>query len=200
MRVRPDQDALRAGVLIGGLSRRMGKPKQLVELDGKPLLDYVVDAVSPFGPVYLIGDGPTTVHHQDLPRLSDAEAFQGPIAGIMGALQSHSTGWWLIVACDQPWLSKQAIEWLLGQRQQSSTAVIPHDANGAQPFPGLYETSFQTTVSTGGQGRVGISSLASAASVHSPRLPESPLRRGWASVNTVGDLQSALVDANDVSA
>ena len=177
----------------------MGKPKQLVELAGKPLLDYVVDEVSPFGSVYLIGEGPIAVHHQDLPRLSDAEGFQGPIAGIMGALQSHPAGWWLIAACDQPWLSKSAIKWLLDQRHQSCAAVIPHDANGAQPFPGLYETSFQTTVATAEQGRVGISSFASAASVHSPRLPESSLRRGWASVNTPQDLQGVLVDNDDVS-
>jgi molybdopterin-guanine dinucleotide biosynthesis protein A len=47
------------GVLVGGQSRRMGRPKQLVEIGGGTMVEHVVRALSEeVDEVVLLGDSP----------------------------------------------------------------------------------------------------------------------------------------------
>lgn len=41
-------------MLAAGSSRRLGRPKQLLEVDGRPLLQHVIDAAAAAGPVQLV--------------------------------------------------------------------------------------------------------------------------------------------------
>ncbi len=195
----PELPELKAGILIGGQSNRMGQPKQLLELDGRPLLDYAVQSLCLFKEIALIGPGPVPEQHSALRPIADAEGFRGPLAGIGGALQSQPLCSWLIVACDQPWLSEGAIEWLLRQRRPGAIAVIPHSASRPQPFPGIYEACFLEVLTNESSARtrladqgLGISSFSELPTVHSPTLPDSVVG-AWGSVNTPDDLRDASV-------
>jgi CTP:molybdopterin cytidylyltransferase MocA len=45
----------RALILAAGAGRRFGGPKQLAELDGRPLLEHVLDVAAPWAPLVVLG-------------------------------------------------------------------------------------------------------------------------------------------------
>ncbi len=91
-------------VLTGGASRRMGRTKALVEVDGTPMASRVADALSAAGcePVVLYGGDPIELAPLDRPVLPDRYPGEGPLGGILGVLEQFAEPATdvLIVACD----------------------------------------------------------------------------------------------------
>jgi len=70
-------------VLIGGSSRRMARPKHLLSLDGKLLLDRAVEALAPVvDEVVLLGAGELPASQAGRARLPDPPGTTGPLAGL----------------------------------------------------------------------------------------------------------------------
>lgn len=95
---------LGAAVLTGGLSRRMGRTKALIEVDGRAMGDRVIDAARSVGaePVVLIGGDPNELESLGAPVVPDRYPGEGPVAGILGALR-HFEGTAdrvLVLPCD----------------------------------------------------------------------------------------------------
>lgn len=167
----------------------MGGPKQMLQVGDRYLIDLIVQPLRLIGPPTLIGSGEVPDHLRNLGRVPDIEAAVGPLAGVLGALRSDRSGW-LISACDQPWLSSSAVEWLLNQDSGDAAAVMPRDAERIQPFPGIYRPQFADIAYEAGPGAA-ISALADDPRIHSPSVPE-PLTRAWSSVNAPEDLATLL--------
>lgn len=78
-------------ILAGGLARRMGGgDKALLKLDGRTLLDRIVDRLSPqIGPLALNANGdPARFTRFGLPVIPDTvEGFAGPLAGVLAGLR-----------------------------------------------------------------------------------------------------------------
>lgn len=81
---------LLGGVLVGGGSRRMGTPKQLLGWRGSTLAELAVAALAPHvGEVVLLGGGPVPDPLAGLTRLADSElppAARHPGSGARGAV------------------------------------------------------------------------------------------------------------------
>lgn len=80
------------GVLLaGGMARRMGGgDKCLMEMGGRPLLSYCIDAAAPqVGPLIINAAGdPARFRDFDLPVVADViEGFAGPLAGVLTGLE-----------------------------------------------------------------------------------------------------------------
>ena len=83
-----------AGLLVGGGSRRMGRPKALLELAGDSLAERALAAVIPrVDGVALLGSGKVPAALHDLPRLADVAGVDGPMAGVLAA-----TALWMLRA------------------------------------------------------------------------------------------------------
>lgn len=88
-------------VLAGGASRRMGRDKVILELDGERLIDRVVRRVSVLGGVIVVAAGPVRA-------LVVAGAVvvedpgHGPMGGVAAALPSITSEVVVVVAADQP--------------------------------------------------------------------------------------------------
>lgn len=165
----------------------MGGPKQMLQVGDRFLIDFVLEPLRSIGPPALIGAGPVPDHLEDLERIADADGAAGPLAGVLGALRSDPGSTWLIVACDQPWVTETAIDWLLAQRIPGAAAVMPRDSSRVQPFPGIYEPGFATVARDADRGTA-ISALAGDPRVHSRRIPPE-IGTAWASVNRPEDLR-----------
>src|SRR5688500_10381340 len=90
-------------VLAGGASRRMGEPKALVELAGRPLIAHAVDAVADAGlePV-VVAKPDSPVPDLGVTILDEPAEPQHPLCGIVAALRYADTRPVVVIGCDMP--------------------------------------------------------------------------------------------------
>jgi molybdopterin-guanine dinucleotide biosynthesis protein A len=65
----------------------------------------------------------------------DAIAGEGPIIGIRSALAAHPRVAWLVLACDLPFLSDEAVDYLLRKRDSAGFATAYRSAHDDLPEP-----------------------------------------------------------------
>ncbi|ACB49449.1 putative molybdopterin-guanine dinucleotide biosynthesis protein A [Crocosphaera subtropica ATCC 51142] len=153
---KPFQSALSAIILAGGKSSRMGKDKALIEIKGVPLLQRSATLIQAYAnPIYIIT--PWIERYQRivpsscylLQEVCPSGDSQGPLVGFAQALSHVKTEWVLLLACDLPNLTTQAIEEWLQQLHQVSdqvTACLPLHEKGWDPLCGFYRSSCLTSL------------------------------------------------------
>jgi molybdopterin-guanine dinucleotide biosynthesis protein A len=127
-------------VLAGGLGRRIGGDKAVVELAGRPLISYPVTALrAVLGDVKVLVKPGTT-----LPGLAGVEIWtepaepHHPLVGILHALRSAAPRPVLICAADMPFLTAEAVRELAGADPGGAPAVVAARARGLEPMLGCY--------------------------------------------------------------
>lgn len=113
-------------VLAGGRSARMGDDKALIAYRGRPQAEYLFDLLRPHcAAVHLScrSDQAQLPGYVGLPRLVDAYADLGPLAGILTALESRPGAAWLVAACDLPYLDAAAVAALVAGRDPAALAT-----------------------------------------------------------------------------
>jgi len=174
-----------AGILFGGKSSRMGRPKHLLEINGQTWLEQTVDCVrGAVEKVVLLGAGTIPDALGDLPALPDVDAKQGPLRGMLAAMRWAPFAAWIFLPCDTPRVSSAAIRWLLQQRAPGRWAILPrtHGTDFIEPLPGCYDFRARTIL-----GLIAPSQLADHPETHSPTIPAA-LSSAWENINTPEDL------------
>ena len=69
------------------------------------------------------------------PLIVDSVPGQGPIVGIRSAIAAHPGSAWLVVACDLPFLSDQALSQLLAERDPAASATAFRSVHDGLPEP-----------------------------------------------------------------
>lgn len=87
-------------VLAGGASRRMGRDKATLELDGQRLVDRVVARMDTVGDRVWVARGSRPLGRTD--ELADVAGCTGPLAGILAALRASDAELLGIVPVDAP--------------------------------------------------------------------------------------------------
>jgi molybdopterin-guanine dinucleotide biosynthesis protein A len=125
-------------VLAGGRSRRMGRDKALLEIDGETFLARVARTLtqSTGGHVVVSVAGETSLHTEaawliiaDAPDLHD----HGPIAGVVSAMRWATKGAFdriVTLPVDMPFVAAPAISYLLETARAASVA-----GTGGNPIP-----------------------------------------------------------------
>jgi molybdopterin-guanine dinucleotide biosynthesis protein A len=91
-------------VLAGGASRRMGAPKALAELGGRPLIAHPLDAAARAQlRAIVVAKAATPLPALDVPVWIEPDEPQHPLTGLVAALERAGEPV-VAVACDQPWL------------------------------------------------------------------------------------------------
>ncbi len=181
---------LLGGLLVGGASRRMGRPKQLLELGGRTLAETAAGALAPHVErVVLLGGGTVPAALERCQRLPDPPGLAGPLAGILAALRWAPRAAWAIAACDLPAVGPEAVAWLVGQRRPGRRAVLPRlPAGRVEPLLAVYEPHAAAVLEAlAARGRLAPRELAGAPGVATPEPPPE-LAGAWADVDTPGDL------------
>ena len=116
----------------GGQSRRMGRDKALVELDGRPMLEHVIERVSGLGQAQtlLVSNDHAAHARFGLPLVRDSLPDAGSLGGIYTALLHSQCGHTLVVACDMPVLSPALLRHMLALRAEGEYDVIVPRVNG----------------------------------------------------------------------
>ncbi len=108
-------------ILAGGQSARMNhKDKGLILFNGKPLISYVIDIVHQDVCSILISANRNISEYQRFGEVitDSLPGFQGPLAGILSALNKVKTKYLLIVPCDGPFINQSLVTRLLKNMQK----------------------------------------------------------------------------------
>ena len=124
-----------AVVLAGGGSRRMGSPKALVELGGRPLLAWALAAAQAAGLEAVVVAKPgSQLPPLDVPLWAEPELPVHPLAGIVAALERAAPSAVVVLACDMPFVPAELIARLAAL--DAVAAAPPGEA-----FPARYESA-----------------------------------------------------------
>jgi molybdopterin-guanine dinucleotide biosynthesis protein A len=78
-------------ILAGGKSSRMGEDKGFLLRNGKPFIQYSIDALTPLvSEIIIVSDHPKYDVFR-LKRINDITKNSGPVAGICSGLEASST-------------------------------------------------------------------------------------------------------------
>ncbi|MES9855514.1 MAG: molybdenum cofactor guanylyltransferase MobA [Sedimenticola sp.] len=138
-------------ILAGGLARRMGgHDKGLVELAGRPMIEYVIKSMTSQVDSLLINANrsETLYQHYGFPVIHDSRNdFAGPLAGVVTAMEQTSSEMILAAPCDGPWLPHDLGERLYNKMIESEADVcVAHDGDRLQPVFGLFRCSLAPSI------------------------------------------------------
>ncbi|MEK6643506.1 MAG: molybdenum cofactor guanylyltransferase [Planctomycetota bacterium] len=149
---------LSGAVLVGGASRRMGRPKAQLLHQGRSFLEQILVTLRPFverlvvvggasAQVALRGVSPET--RANVGWLPDVVDQAGPLAGVVAALQHDHECDWLCIACDMPSIEPGALRWLIDQYRRVDADVVAarmEETTAPEPFPAIYARTALTSL------------------------------------------------------
>ena len=173
------------GILVGGVSRRMGRPKADLRFRGLTFFEIVSQAMEDLeGPVVL-GERSDTDHI----ILPDVAGIGGPLAGLLSAMRWQPSAAWVFAACDLPLVERSVIQWLVEQRRSDRQIILPRTDGRVHPLLALYEpTSLASLERLAAGGYPALSSLQDAPGVFVVE-PPARLVRCWTNVNTPTEMK-----------
>lgn len=128
-----------AVILAGGASRRMGRDKAWLELEGKSLLTHALEKVRSLGifEVYISGRPGVdySAYHSEV--LHDLEPGFGPMGGIERALFASTAPLLLVLAVDLPRMSAAFLA-RMRSKCDPLTGVVPFLREQVEPLAAIY--------------------------------------------------------------
>lgn len=180
--------SIHAGLLIGGKSLRMGRPKALLKRGGITLAERSFKILSEVSEkAVLLGSGRLPECLKAAERLPDIQGPRGPLAGMLSAFRWSPQSAWLISSVDMPLMNKDAWEWLLSQRRPGIWAVLPEirGSKGVETTGALYEPMiFEYVEALARNGTMKLQEIKRHPKVITPAVPLT-LAEAWKNVNTV---------------
>jgi len=135
-------------VLAGGLSKRMGKPKQFLDFHGTPLIARVASRLAKLVDEVVVainrGDN-EAIYKQYLPEstlvVKDEVDIQAPLVGFCSGLKHVKSPYTFITSCDAPFVNPKVVDELF-KRVEGADAALPIWPNGMlEPLHAVYHTS-----------------------------------------------------------
>jgi molybdopterin-guanine dinucleotide biosynthesis protein A len=125
-------------ILAGGRASRMdGEDKGLILLRNRPMIQWVLDRLSPQVSKIFISANRNKSQYAGFghPIVADTSAdFRGPLAGIAAALAQSDTPWLVSVPCDSPLIPLDLVGRLHDRVVRGSArAGVAHDGQRLQP-------------------------------------------------------------------
>jgi len=191
---------VRGVVLAGGHSRRFGDAnKATAVLAGTPLVARAVDAAAA-----ATGRPPLVAVQTDAQRdelaaaldasvsfVRDAPGYDGPLAGLVAAARRATADSLVAVACDMPFASADALDWVARQAGDAA-AVVPVAGGAVQPLHARYATAPLAAGPDTDARLVALLDELDAERVPAAASPPSvPLAASLTNVNTRRDLAAA---------
>lgn len=131
------QNTVTGVVLAGGMGRRvLQQDKGLLLFQNKPLVEFALKAMLPLVDEVLISANRNLATYRSFgyPVISDDFGhFEGPLAGILRALQQGQGSVYLIVPCDSPLVETQHLQRLLDQLNDDTEIAVASDGERLHP-------------------------------------------------------------------
>ncbi len=145
-------------VLTGGKSTRMGQPKAELDYHGTPQWKFCYELLGKYcDKVFVSTSCNWSAVEPGYQTIADmfVESF-GPLSGILSAMMAYKEAAWLVLACDLPYFTDDAISMLVKSRNpvKPVTAFMHADNSFPEPLCAIYEPSARGhLLSHWGEGR-----------------------------------------------
>jgi molybdenum cofactor guanylyltransferase len=125
-------------ITAGGRSTRMGQDKAWLDLGGRAMIEYVIDALASVTPKLAIIANSTEYERLGYPVFADLHAGIGPLEAIRTALSNSVTSPAVLVGCDLPFVTAGLINRILNI-PGDHYATVPIGADGKlEPLCAIY--------------------------------------------------------------
>ena len=155
-------------ILAGGFSHRFGQDKGLLQLANKPLIKYVLDAISTLVDEKMVvasskvqAENYANVLGSDVNVLIDVDDAQSPLVGALTGFKEAHGEYALLLPCDTPLVSRDVIS-LLFELCINRNAVIPRWPNGyMEPLQAVYCTkpAYEAAKNALSEGKLNMQSM-----------------------------------------
>lgn len=127
-------------VLAGGKSRRMGRDKALLPIEGRPMIEHVIDQLRPhFTEIIISSSDPEKYAFLGLEIVPDRIPDQGPMMAIASVLARATNDINFVVPCDVPTLPIDLLYRMFRQARLGAEVVVPITDEGRyEPLFGIY--------------------------------------------------------------
>lgn len=137
-------------VLAGGLGRRLGgKDKGLLQLHGKSFVEHIVDKLSPQVGEILINANRNQQHYAAFGKViqDELEDYQGPLAGMLAAMNHTEKKWIVTVPCDGISIPGNIVTRLCESASQNKSLIATaHDGTRLQPVHAIINCSLRDSL------------------------------------------------------
>jgi molybdopterin-guanine dinucleotide biosynthesis protein A len=190
-------DDMTGVLLAGGRSRRMGRDKRFLELDGRTLLDLTLAGLEAVFSTVIV-----SVADRD-PRLdslrhrvvTDVVPDRAALGGLYTALSASATPRIFAAACDMPLLNPAVVARLLTLAGNADVVMVQL-ANGLQPMHAIYSKACLPHLERmASANQLAIQELSRASGLNVRIVPEEDIRDldpqflSFLNVNTPADLE-----------
>ena len=129
-------------ILAGGLSRRLGRDKRLIVIDGMPLLERARRLLSDFtnSEPFFVGDNLDGFGLEPSRIIGDAKPGCGPAGGLVSALDASPTDWCLVIAVDLPHLELSDLERIAAKKNDCFDVITLSLSGDPEPLAALYHS------------------------------------------------------------
>lgn len=203
-------EGITLAVLAGGEGSRMGRPKGLMEIDGRPVLAWLLERWGWDGPTLLV-TAPGREHPPAWEgfgrEVSDPVAGLGPLRGVLTALEHATTPLVVVATVDMPAISARQFAFLteqlaampeklgvlLARHGPAAAPGVPEEGEtieaGIEPFPSVFRTTAAAMLAGRlAEGRRALHPLARDPRFALVRAPGAWEDEVWTNLNNPAEL------------
>jgi molybdopterin-guanine dinucleotide biosynthesis protein A len=196
----PEAMDVTLAILAGGEARRMGFAKAEIRVGRRPILAYLLERFGWPGPTLLV-TAPGRVHPAGWERftreVSDPDGGQGPLRGVLTALESATTPIVVVTAVDMPRIGAEHLNWVVRELRgrPAAAGVMPRQRTmgeaHVQPFPSAFRAEAASAIGRAlATNRRSLHGLLDDPAFVSAEVPDGWEDSVWTNLNTPADLDA----------
>ena len=130
-------------ILAGGAGKRMTEDKAFIEVGGRRIIDVQLEVLSGlFGEVLIVGNRERmerlAVYERPGVRVIEEQVRgRGPLGAILSGLVTSGSEENFVLACDMPFVKREAVRFILG-RLGGYQVAVPRTPGGLEPLHAAY--------------------------------------------------------------
>lgn len=139
-----------AVILAGGQSRRMGRDKKNLKFNNDSFLDKIKNELTCFDEKYIsVADNAGFVNKDGFIYIADKYSNIGPLGAIATVLESCTSDFLFVIACDMPLFEIEYSKELFEHIDNDVQAIVPRTPNGrVHPLCCIYSKSSLDKIKT----------------------------------------------------
>jgi molybdopterin-guanine dinucleotide biosynthesis protein A len=125
-------------ILAGGKGIRLGRNKGMAELNGRHLIEYVIENLQQCCDEVLISSNSDQCKKFGLPVIPDVFHAKGPMAGIHACLRASSNQHNVVISVDTPFAGLELIQLIVGHHKDALIAAPWYEQDHYEPLCAYY--------------------------------------------------------------